>query len=222
MLKIKEDKVLVILSVVLVVFILFSTSFFLVLVDRGFYNKAFEKYGVYDELGVLGVRNTVDYLINYLTSGNTEINEVQELSIFLPEERTHLEDVRNLVSWVKALGIASLVLLFVFLMRLGSFKDSWKSYKRILIYGGASTLAILIIIFLLSLNFPAFFDGFHKILFPQGNYMFPAHYLLIKLFPQELFRDFARKMFFHTAILSLILLFLGSSSALAIRNTRHN
>ncbi|MBW2991108.1 DUF1461 domain-containing protein [Candidatus Woesearchaeota archaeon] len=222
MVHIREQKTLVILSIILIVFILFSASFFMVLIDRGFYNKAFEKYGVYEELGVLGVRNTFDYLINYLTSENTEINKIKDLSIFLPEERAHLEDVRNIISWIKALGIASLVLLFVFIMRLGTFKDSRQSYKRILVYGGLTTLAFLAIIFVLSLNFPSFFDVFHKILFPQGNYMFPAHYLLIKLFPQEIFRDFARKMLFHTAILSLILLFLGSSSALAIRNTRRN
>lgn len=222
MLKIKEDKVLVILSVVLIIFILFSASFFMVLIDRGFYNKAFEKYGVYDELGVSGVRTTVDYLINYLTSENTEINEIKELDIFLPEEKAHLEDVGNIISWIKSLGIAALVLLFGFIMRISTFKDSRQSYKRILVYGGITTLAVLAIIFVLSLNFPSFFEVFHKILFPQGNYMFPAHYLLIKLFPQEIFRDFARKMFFHTAILSLILLFLGSSSALAIRNTGRN
>ena len=220
MVKMKEQKLLIILSIILLVFLLFSASFFLVFVDRGFYDKSFDKYGVYDELGVLGVRNTVDYLINYLTSENTEINKIKELSIFLPEERVHLEDVRNVISWLKALSIASLVLLFAFIIRLSVLKDFKPNLRRILMYGSITTLGVLAIIFVLSLNFPVFFEGFHKILFPQGNYMFPTHYLLIKLFPQEFFKDFARKMFFHTAILSLIFLFLGSSSALAISNTR--
>jgi len=207
----KEQKPLIILSIILVVFILFSASFFMVFFDRGFYDKSFDKHGVYDELGVLGVRNTVDYLINYLTSGNTEINEIKQLTIFTEEERAHLEDVRNIIIWLKALSIASLVLLFAFIMRLSILKDFKASIKRILVYGSITTLGVLVIVFVLSLNFSAFFDVFHKILFPQGNYMFPSYYLLIKLFPQELFKDFARKMFFHTTILSLILLFLGSS-----------
>nr|MCK4929750.1 DUF1461 domain-containing protein [Nanoarchaeota archaeon] len=219
MVKPKEQKILIILSIILVVFILFSASFFMVLFDKSFYNKSFDKYGVYDELGVIDVRNTIDYLINYLTNENTEINE---LVGFMPEEKTHLEDVKNIIIWLKALSIASFVLLIIFIMRLSILKDFKPNLKRIFIYSSISTLAVLIIIFVLSLNFPAFFDVFHKILFPQGNYMFPAHYLLIKLFPQKLFMDFARKMFFHTGILSLILLFLGSSSALAIRNTRRN
>ncbi|KYK25925.1 hypothetical protein AYK26_01450 [Euryarchaeota archaeon SM23-78] len=220
----KEQNILVILSCILIVFILFSASFFLVLIDRSFYDKSFKKYGVYDEIGALGVRNTVDYLINYLTSGNTEINEIEELSIFTPDEQLHLQDVRNIIIWIKALSIGAAVLLFAFIMRLSVLKDYKLNIKRMLIYGGISTLTVLIIIFLLSLNFSPFFMVFHKIFFPQGNYIFPAHYLLIKLFPQELFKDFARKMFFHTLLMSLILLFigLGSSSALAIRNSRRN
>jgi len=209
MLKLKEQKTLIILSIILIVFILFSASFFLVLIDRSFYDKSFDKYGVYDELGVMGVRSTIDYLINYLTSENTEINEIIG---FMPEEKSHLEDVKNIIQWIKALGIASVVLLFAFIMRLSVLKDFKTNIKRILVYGGITTLAVLVIIFVLSINFPSFFEVFHKILFPQGNYMFPSHYLLIKLFPQELFKDFARKMFFHTAILSLVLIFLGSSS----------
>lgn len=219
MLKLKEQKILIILSIILLVFILFSASFFMVFFDKSFYDKSFKKYGIYEELGVLNVRNTLDYLINYLTNENTEINE---LVGFMPEEKTHLEDVKNIIIWLKALSIASFVLLIIFIMRLSILKDFKPNLKKIFIYGSISTLAVLIIIFVLSLNFPSFFDVFHKILFPQGNYMFPAHYLLIKLFPQELFMDFARKMFFHTGILSLILLFLGSSSALTISNTRHN
>ncbi|MBW2990244.1 DUF1461 domain-containing protein [Candidatus Woesearchaeota archaeon] len=222
MIYIKEQKILLIISIILIIFILFSASFFMVLVDRSFYDKSLEKHGVYDELGVLGVRNTVDYLINYLTNENTEINEIKELDIFLPEERAHLEDVRNAISWVKALGIGALVLLIAIIIRLSILKDFKPNLRRIFFYSGISTLAVLLIIFVLSLNFTPFFDVFHKILFPQGNYTFPSHYLLIRLFPQAFFNDFAKKMFFHTALLSLILIFLGSSSALAIRNPRRN
>ena len=219
---IKEQKILIILSIILIVFILFSASFFMVLFDRSFYDKAFDKHGVYKELGVQGVRNTVDYLINYLTSENTEINEIKQLTIFAPEEQAHLEDVHNLVSWLKALSIGALVLLICLMIRLSTLKDFKDNLRRILFYGGIVTLAVLAIIFILSLSFNVFFDSFHRILFPQGNYTFPSSSLLIKMFPQGFFIDYARKMFFHTLILGLILIFLGSSSALAIRNSRRN
>lgn len=209
----KEQKILVILSVILIVFILFSASFFMVLTDKSFYNKNSDNQED---------QNTTRYLIKYLTSANTEINEIKELSLFLPEEKSHLKDVKSIISWLKALSIAALILLLVFIMRLKELKDFRANIKRIFTYGGIATLAVLVIIFVLSLNFPAFFDMFHKILFPHGNYSFPMDYLLIQMFPQEFFYAFARKMFFHTGILSLISLFLGSSSALAVRNTRHN
>ncbi|MBU1198656.1 MAG: DUF1461 domain-containing protein [Nanoarchaeota archaeon] len=217
-----EQKTLVILSAILIIIILFSASFFMVLFDKKLYDKQFEQSGIYEEIGVFGIRNTVDYLIKYLTSGNTEINEIPELAVFSEAERSHLEDVRYIIIWAKALGIAAFVLLIIFILRLNQLKDYALNFRRILIYGGIATLAVLAIIFFLSLNFPAFFDAFHRLLFPQGNYTFPVNYLLIKMFPQVFFNAYAIKMFFHVLIMSLVLIFLGSSSALAFRKTRRN
>ncbi|MBN2459349.1 DUF1461 domain-containing protein [Candidatus Woesearchaeota archaeon] len=217
-----EQKILVIISIALLVLIVFSASFFLVLFDKSFYDKEFEKYGQYDELGVQGVRNTVDYLINYLTSENRDADSQERLSIFLPEERSHLEDVHRLISWVKFVAIGSFLIVPLFIFRLSRLQGFKDNLRRMLIYSGISSLAVLLIVFLLSLNFPAFFEGFHRVLFPQGNYSFPEHYLLIKLFPEAFFNDYAKKIFFHVIIISLILLFLGSSSALSFRNPRRH
>lgn len=217
-----EQKILVIFSIVLLVLIIFSASFFMVFFNRSFYDKEFKKYGQYDELGTMGVQKTVDYLINYLTSENTEIVTVQELNAFAPEEKNHLTDVRNIIHWVKIIGIASLILLIGAIIRLSRLKDFRLSLKRIFIYSSISTFSVLVILFVISLNFPSFFEGFHKLLFPQGNYTFPSNYLLIKLFPEAFFNDYARQMFFHTLIMSLIFFFLGSSSAFTLRNTRRD
>lgn len=217
-----EKKILVIVSIALLVFLILSASFFLVFFDKSFYDKEFNKYGQYDEFGVQGVRNTVDYLIKYLTSENRDIGKAEGLSIFLPDERSHLEDVRNLINGAKVLSICSLIILFALALRLKKYPSFADSIRKILIYSSITMLGILAVIFLLSLNFPAFFEGFHKLLFPQGNYTFPANYLLIKLFPEGFFNDYAKKMFFHTIIISLILLFLGSSSAFAFRNSRRH
>jgi integral membrane protein (TIGR01906 family) len=194
----------------------------MVFFDRGFYDNSFDQYGVYDELGVQGVRNTVDYLINYLTSGNTEIESIAAFDVFTPEEKAHLEDVQNLITWLKALSIAALVLLFAIIMRFRVQENFNDNVRRVLVYGAITAFALLVITFVLSLNFPAFFDVFHKVLFPQGNYTFTANHLLIKMFPQGFFNNYARKIMFHTLILGLVLLFLGSSSALAVRNPRRN
>jgi integral membrane protein (TIGR01906 family) len=217
-----EQKILVIISIILLVFILLAASFFMVFFDRSFYDKEFKKYGQYDELGIVGVQKTVDYLINYLTSENTEINEIKEFVGFTPEEKAHLIDVKRIINSVKWIGIISFILLIAAIIRLYTLKDFGNNIRRILVIGSVSALAVLIILFVISLNFPTFFEGFHRLLFPQGNYTFPADYLLIKLFPEALFRDYARKMFFHIGILSLILFFLGSSLALAFNNPRRH
>jgi integral membrane protein (TIGR01906 family) len=216
------QKILVIISAIALIFIILSASFFMVFFDKRFYDKSFTKYGAYDELGMQGVRNTVDYLTNYLISEKVEIEAFEELNIFLPAERSHLEDVWVIIHWVKAISVLSLILLIGVLVHLSRLGDFRENIRRILVYGAISTLALLVIVFALSLNFPSFFEGFHKLLFPHGNYTFPAEYLLIKLFPQGFFEDYARKMFFHSAILSLICLFLGSSSAFAVRNARRD
>ncbi|HJX05841.1 MAG TPA: DUF1461 domain-containing protein [Candidatus Nanoarchaeia archaeon] len=220
--KVREQKILVIISIILLVLIIFSASFFMVFFDRSFYDKEFKKYGQYDELGTIGVQNTIDYLIKYLTSQTTEINEVKELAIFMPEERVHLEDVRNIIRAVKVVGIVSFVLLIGAIIWLNRLKGFKPNLRKILVYSSISALAVLAILFVLSLNFPAFFESFHKILFPQGNYSFPSYYLLIKLFPEAFFNEFAKKMLFHVLIISLILLTLGTSPALAFSNPRRH
>jgi integral membrane protein (TIGR01906 family) len=216
-----EQKVIVIISIILLVLIIFSASFFRVFFDKSFYDKSFDKHGVYDELGVIGVRKTIDYLINYLTSENSEMNTTSVIG-FSSNEQTHLNNVWSLVHTLKIIGIASLVVLIGLIIRLSKLKDFKDNLRRILIYGSIITLALLAIIFLLSLNFPAFFEGFHRILFPQGNYTFPSSALLIRLFPEAFFQDYAKSMMFNAAILSLIILFLGSSSAFAFNKPRRH
>jgi integral membrane protein (TIGR01906 family) len=218
--KFPEKKILVITSIILLVLIIFSASFFMTFFNRGFYNKEFKKYGQYDELGTVGVQKTVDYLIKYLTSENSDISQIPELNGFAEEEKSHLDDVRKNINAVKWTGIISFVLLIAALIRLYMLKGFSLSLKRIFVYGSISAFALLVILFVISLNFPSFFEGFHQLLFPQGNYTFPADYLLIKLFPQEFFQDFAKEMFIHTLIISMIFFFLGSSSAFTLRNTR--
>ncbi|MFH0870398.1 MAG: DUF1461 domain-containing protein [archaeon] len=227
-----EQKTLTVLATIFLVIIVFAASFFFVFIDKSFYDKSFTKYGAYDKIGVDGVRTTVDYLIKYLTSETTEINEVKELMIFTEKERAHLEDVQHRIVFLKYLGIISAVALTAIIFRIrskskhnkdGKGKDS-KAFvttlKRIFLYSGISAITLIALLFLLSLSFPAFFEAFHKVLFPAGNYAFPSDSLLITMFPEKFFQDYARKMLFHSAILSLILLFLSSPSAFAFNDAR--
>jgi integral membrane protein (TIGR01906 family) len=204
-----KEQIITIASIILIIIIVLVLSFFLTFINRKFYDKSFASYGTYVTLGVEGSRLIVDNLINYLTSENTEINEVKQLTLFTPKEQSHLADVQRLVVTLKYVGIAALVLLGIFIFLLMKIKRYEKKLSRILIISGIGVIAIIIILFLLSSNFPAFFETFHKILFPQGNYTFSGDSLLITLFPQQFFEGFARKMLTEAALIGVMLIVLG-------------
>lgn len=206
----------------LVVLITFIAAFFMVFVNKDFYDKSFAKYGTYQELGVEGPRGIVDYLINYLTSENTKTNETAKLDLFTDNERAHLKDVQGRIVFLKYFGIISVIFLLVAMLRLSGFQDSDKIIRRVFIYATVAVFSLCLIIFLLSLNFPSFFDAFHRILFPAGNYTFPGDSLLITLFPEGFFLDFARKLLVETLIISLMFLVLGAAPALAFRKPRRD
>lgn len=232
-----EHNILTVLATILLVIIVLVASFFFVLVDKRFYDKSFISYGAYDRIGVEGVRTTVDYLIKYLTSGSIEISEVPELRAFSANEQAHLKDVQHRIVFLKYLGIVSAVAFTAVIFRIrsksrhgkdgkdtGDMSRSRKAFvatlKRIFLYSAISAFTLIVLLFLLSLSFPAFFEAFHKVLFPAGNYMFPSDSLLITMFPEKFFQDYARKVLFHSAILSLILLFLSSPSAFSFNDAR--
>jgi integral membrane protein (TIGR01906 family) len=222
-----EHKTLTILSAVLIVIIVFTISFFFVFFDRSFYDKSFASNGAYEKIGVDGIRTTADYLIKYLTSEIIEINETSQLKVFSEKEQSHLEDVQARIVFLKYLGLTSLAALIIIFWRIKSKSKQTAHFirmtKKAFLYSAITVFALIAIIFLMSLSFPAFFEGFHKVLFPAGNYTFPSDSLLITMFPEQFFHDYAMKMLFHSAILSLILLFLSSPSAFAFDNSRgHN
>jgi integral membrane protein (TIGR01906 family) len=220
----RERSILVAASAVLLVIIVLTASFFLVFIDRGFYDKSFGKYGTYSSLGVDGPRKIIDYLINYFTSESTKINEVQQLTLFTDKEQAHLADVQHIIVFVKYLGIVCLIALILVIVRLWlRFHTEYEKYVyKAMLIAGIGVIAVIIMLFLLSINFPSFFDSFHRLLFPQGNYTFSQDSLLITLFPQAFFQDFARKMLIHAAVMGIILIFLGASPALTFRNPRRD
>ncbi len=202
--KANKEKTIIIISSVLLIFIIFSSSFFTTLYNKSFYDKQFSTQGTYDEFGVQGTRNLIDNLINYLISENTEIGKVTNLNIFMPEEQAHLKEVSRIISWIKYLGIIS-ILGFIFFLWLRK-KELMTNLKQILNLGAISTIVLLIIIFLLSIKFTPFFEAIHRLIFPQGNYSFPAHYLLIRMFPESFFQNFMKRMMIQTGIISMVLL----------------
>lgn len=133
---------------------------------------------------------TIDFLLNkgQLPDQMTE-NEI-----------SHMEDVKKVFIISMVVLIISIILV-VFL----KFKTKKEYFMQAL--KESSILAFLIIILLLILslfNFEILFIYFHKIFFPQGNWLFPVNSTMIQVFPESLFK----KLAFYSFTISGLFAFL--------------
>jgi len=123
----------------------------------------------------------------------------QAPAAFTEAEASHMRDVRVLID------IAKVLFAVLFLGLLWLARALWRRYKEkrtraeaiasartVLLSGGAVTIALVALLALSSLvDFSSFWVSFHHVLFPQGNWEFPADSVLITLFPEEFFESFS-------------------------------
>ncbi len=99
--------------------------------------------------------------------------------IFNEQEKAHLQDVKHLLKYsYYLLEIIAVILAFCMI-------DDW---RKIIKYGTILLIILLAAGFLIP--FDSFFTSFHKILFPQGNWQFPADSMLIQLYPASFFENY--------------------------------
>jgi len=205
----KKKEIYIIASLVAIVF-LFG-SFNLILFSKGFYNYNYKKqsYGkLYEkdngEFGVLNefsAKVITDNLLGFFSGAN-------ELQYFNDLEKSHLNDVRNVIWGVFASYLVILVTLLIYFLRM--VKNKMKKHARImklksiLRMSAIFTIGLVIILSFVFVSFDFFFDLFHKVFFPQGNWMFPANSLLITLFPEIFFIRFFALVLFITFIKAAI------------------
>ena len=99
---------------------------------------------------------------------------------FGADEQGHMRDVR-LVLWAfLATAAASLAVLAVAVWRNGRDPATWRAIGRggILLAG-----AVVVVGIFAAVAFGVAFELFHRVLFPGGNWAFPADSLLIRLYP---------------------------------------
>jgi uncharacterized membrane protein len=99
---------------------------------------------------------------------------------YTSQELSHLRDVRMTIGWT-LLATFSLTVIDVALI---SFCRKSHFVKTGLLAGGIVCLAIpAVVAAALTFFFDPTFELFHRLLYPQGNWMFPAESLLISVFP---------------------------------------
>lgn len=115
--------------------------------------------------------------------------------IFDESERSHLEDVRQVVKW---LGRLSLVLLVAFLALL-SRADASRVFTR------GFLLLLALAALLLIAPFDIVFEKFHGLLFAPGTWVFPAESTLIRMYPYEFFQQFFTTIMEHALLFGAVL-----------------
>lgn len=123
-----------------------------------------------DALGVYAL--TVPFWDMFIdTSMNTQL---------LPQEMSHLEDVKKVLGDLFGFGLAGIVaLIFIWKLNRSLLKDVIRTGIKTGV-GGISVLLILSMV-----NWSWFFTQFHRTFFTEGTWQFPTKSVLIQLFPQQ-------------------------------------
>ncbi len=138
--------------------------------------------------------------VNFLQGDQLELN-------YTAAEVSHLEDVKGVIKFGDYLVYLSLLIITLILTH---HKRKKEEVKKLLFYSGITTVAFLLLMLIFSvINFNVVFAYFHKIFFPQGNWMFSYDSLLIKTFPREFFVSISQWIFRMSIILGGIVLGLG-------------
>ncbi len=130
-------------------------------------------------------------------------------SKFTADETSHMHDVRLLFNFFRVFSVLffiSLLAYFFYLKKIVSNNVLLTRFFRSLFVGCVISFVLVLFILLVSFfDFVSSFDIFHRVFFPQGNWLFPADSLLITLFPQSFFFSIAKKILFSSLIISSIL-----------------
>ncbi len=102
------------------------------------------------------------------------------VQVLTPSEFSHIQDVQKIYMYLPFLVPLLIAITFVIL------KHKTREEKVQLIQFAQIDLIILMV---LSIPFfTIFFEYFHKLLFPQGNWAFPVDSTLIRLYPEDFWK----------------------------------
>jgi integral membrane protein (TIGR01906 family) len=169
------------------------------------YKYGFEKYNVSQTTGLAGseLETAARGLISYFNSDE----ELITLELFNPKEVIHLRDVKGLV-WLDyrvLLGTLIYVLAYAGVCLFWRKRRYWRHLAWGVAGGGGITLALILLVFGLGtlVGFGQLFYWFHLVFF--SNIYWSAEGYMLKLFPEEFFRDAALFCAGITAGLAVIL-----------------
>ena len=182
--------ILIFVSVLFCFFIV--SGLFLSLVNNRFY---------IDEVNRLNLessnieKNSV--IMDFVNGNNNKIGSIG----LTTNEISHLNDVRNIFNKIRIFLVSS-VLIFVILLFVFYKRISINNMFFVLLLSGIIIDIFIVVLLFAFINFDFSFVLFHKILFPQGNWMFSANSLIIQIYPERFFIDFVASFITNLAIVA--------------------
>jgi uncharacterized membrane protein len=176
---------------IFLIFVIIMTCFNFYLFSNSFHNNLINLYST-NETYIQIDQNVTRYVTGFDGTLDAPFNR---------NEQSHLEDVRKIIFIEEIIYVILLVSLLVFIMT-GQVHPIRQMKVATLIM----VIFIFLLLFLMNF-FNEFFTIFHKVLFPQGNWMFPSDSLMIQIYHEIFFEKF----FFHTILTTgaiIIILFI--------------
>ena len=190
-------------------FLIYLFVFDVVGFDSAFYQKKFLEYGVKQNVLEAGLLH--EKVISFVKGVGSELpNE------FNYREKQHLADVRDIIR-ASTIIFYILIVLFLFLSAISAFILKIKSrimrfFGNVLVFGGGLSIILgIALYFLITSDFSAAFEGFHRLFFKQGTYAFdPATEILVRLYPEEIFLDMGIRISLGVLLTSAVVILLGA------------
>jgi len=230
----KENKsfnfFLIIISSFFLFCILIFGSFSLMFNNKSFYYSEYEKNGVYDdvaELNSLNITESKNYVKDVTENIFSFFKGKNELKYFSDEEKSHMQDVKFVISSINFIYYSSAIFFIIIFIILYLLHKNDKllfieHLSKMLLYGATASLIFLVILFVWAVfSFETLFYLLHLLLFPQGNWMFDPSSLLITLFSVKFFFDMALRIFVYAIFQSGVFFFVGYWLRKQIKLTAH-
>lgn len=144
----------------------------------------------------------IDRALEYATVGTNQTEDIY----FTRDEISHLVDVSRLYGPISValnlLAVGAWATLIIAIARKQKLQASLK--RASVIFTG-----LLISLSICLVFFSYFFEKFHQVLFPQGNWIFPADSMLITVFPETFWQLMLAIILSHIALFAIIYWILG-------------
>ncbi len=190
---------------------------FIYLFNFNYYKRLYSETRVFEVLERVDVEKMTLNIFNFfMYRGNLEgniryVEPDSGTASFTEDEISHMEDVREVIKKLFYIFFTSTVI-FIILLTLLLRIDKNKNLRKIgflFFWSSLIVLSIIIFLFFTGNNFPSLFENFHRVFFPQGNYMFKEGSLLITMFPFGFFYQFFIRLIITISLIAVTLLITG-------------